>query len=95
MILLWDYCPTGELPLTARVEYVHRQQIGTMLGLDQDGNVVEMPIYNPWERILVQEMPAEETRADIPCDPALGEACVGIITSLDEAGNEDLGEECE
>jgi len=93
MILLWDICPVGEVPVAWRVEYVHRQQIGTMLGLDQDGNVVEMPIYSPWVPVHVQTSP--EQQADVPCAPARGEVCVGVVTSLDEYGMEDEGEECQ
>lgn len=92
VLLFWSYCPEGEVPFTYRAEYAHIYQIGTAPGTDQDGNPITMPVYNPWQRIFVQESP--EAQAIIPCDPRSGEVCVYIVTSIDEYGMEDLGEDC-
>jgi len=34
-------------------------------------------------------------QAEIPCEPEVGEVCVGIVTAVDEAGNKDDGRPCE
>lgn len=91
-IWLWDACPVNPAD-TYRVEGVWMRPIAYLPALDDDGNVVSMPIYSAWVPVLVQQGTA--LSAEVACEPAAGEACVAIVTSLDEAGNEDLGGECE
>jgi len=92
MIWLWDICPTGEVPVAWRVQSAHIYQIGSVPGVDDNGELVIMPVYSAWAETLVQEGP--EMVADVPCEPAAGEVCAMRVTSLDEAGNVDLGEDC-
>lgn len=90
-LFAWDFCP-GEVPFAYRVEYAHRYVVSPVPGVDDDGNIVAMPIYNPWQRIFVQLGP--EMQAQVPCEPKAGEVCVAIVTSLDVWGLEDSGGEC-
>lgn len=66
--------------------------IASLPALDDDGNVISMPIYSAWLPVLVQESAALE--AVIACEPAPGEACAAIVSSVDEAGNLDVGGCC-
>jgi len=90
-LLSWDFCP-GE-NVTYITEVVHVRIVGSVVQFDQDGNPVDMPIYSTWVPQPVSEGPA--LQAEIPCEPEMGEVCVGIVTAVDEAGNRDDGRECE
>lgn len=88
----WDYCP-GEVPDRARVESAHIYEVGSVPGVDDSGALVIMPTYSAWDPVLIQESAAQT--AEVPCEPARGELCAVIVTSLDNAGNQDKGESCE
>ena len=45
-----------------------------------------------WQPVLIGE--TADTQAEVPCDPAPGECCITIVTSIDSAGNLDEGVEC-
>lgn len=87
---LWDSCDSSIVAF--RVEMVRRYQIGIEAGRDQDGNPTAMPIYMPWQPVLIQK--SMDQMALVPCEPLAGEVCVTIVTSIDEAGNLDEGVEC-
>lgn len=89
---LWDTCP-GEQPVAWRVEFAHKYVVGTEPGMDENGGLVIMPVYNPWGLTFVQE--SAMMSAVVPCEPGRGELCASKVTSLDEYGMEDLGEDCE
>lgn len=89
---LWDP-PTCDPPDYYRVEFVWLHQIASIPGMDDGGNVIPMPIYNPWSPVLVQE--GVQTEAMVPCDPSVGEVCAIIVTGFDTAQNPDDGRTCE
>jgi hypothetical protein len=89
---LWNACPSGEVPVAYRVEWVRRAPVGYVDGTDDSGQPVLMPVYSAWGPMLLQQSP--EMRAEVPCEPAAGEVCATIVTSLDEWGMEDSGETC-
>lgn len=91
-IWLWGACP-GEQPVAWRVESAWVHQVASLPGLDDDGNLVAMPIYSAWDWQPVQEGAAMQ--ATIDCEPAAGEVCAVRVTGLDEAGNEDDGKTCD
>lgn len=90
MLWLWDFCPSGEVPLEYRVAYAHVRVVATTPGVDENGGLVIMPIYSAWDETPVQEGP--EQQAEVPCEPDKGELCAVRVTSLDEWGMEDEGE---
>ena len=89
---IWNYCP-GEQPVAWRVESVHRYVIATTPGHDDNGTLISEPIYNVWAPTFISE--SADMQAEDGCEPAAGECCIVIVTSLDEWGMRDAGEDCE
>lgn len=87
----WDACP-GEQPIAWRVEWAVRMPVAYIGGVDDEGQPLLMPVYNPWQTMLLQQGP--EMQAEVPCEPAIGEVCVTIVTGVDEADNADEGTDC-
>ena len=88
---LWEFC--GPDPIAYfKVEMVYRYPVATIIGRDELGNGIPMPLYNPWQRVLIQQN--LDTSALVPCDPLPGELCVVYVTSYDDAGNPDDGVDC-
>jgi hypothetical protein len=88
----WSVCP-GEIPVAYRVEWVRRAPVSSIESLDDNGTPIWLPVYNAWQPAFVQEL--AEMSAEVPCEPAMGEICVTIVTSVDEYGTKDEGENCE
>lgn len=90
MIWSWDSCP-GEPPIAWRVESAWVHQVASLPGLDDDGNLVAMPIYAwDWQQPQMVNLP----EATVECAPGPGEVCAVRVTGFDEAGNEDDGADC-
>lgn len=88
----WDVPPCGDLPVAYRTESQRIYPVAYLPGMDDEGNLVGMPLYNVWAPAFISEGP--EMQAEDGCEPAAGECCVMIVSSVDEAGNFDLGQLC-
>lgn len=88
----WDACP-GDPPAAWRVESQHQRVVATREGHDDNGHLLQEPIYNAWAPTFVKQDAAME--AEDGCEPAAGECCTVIVTGVDEAGNVDAGESCD
>lgn len=89
---LWSAPACGEPPTAYRVESHRIYPVAYLPGIDDDGNVIRMPIYSIWFPAWIQE--SAEMQAEDGCEPAVGECCVAIVSGVDEAGNIDLGANC-